>query len=161
MRKLWSLLLLSLAVQPVAARLGVGVMIGEPTGLNAKLWLDKTHALDFGLAWSLSEHQDMHVHADYLFHNNNVFANSGASGLLSLFYGIGGRMRIHDDNNDHNGNDNDRDKNRVGVRIPVGIDWVLPRAPVDFFMELAPVVDLMPDTHLDVEGGIGVRFWFR
>ena len=32
--------------------LGLGVIIGEPTGISAKLWTSPVNALDFGLGWS-------------------------------------------------------------------------------------------------------------
>jgi hypothetical protein len=32
---------------------GLGVIVGEPTGLSAKLWTSNTGALDFGLGWSI------------------------------------------------------------------------------------------------------------
>ncbi len=31
---------------------GLGVIIGEPTGISAKLWTSPINALDFGLGWS-------------------------------------------------------------------------------------------------------------
>ena len=71
------LLLPALAAQASAGRVGPGVMLGEPTGLDGKLWLNKTHAVDGGLAWSLSEHQPLHLHADYLFQNARALAGSG------------------------------------------------------------------------------------
>lgn len=159
MRTLGLLTLLGLATQAAAGPLGLGVMLGEPTGLNGKVWLDKTHAVDFGIAYSLSENENLHLHADYLFHNNSALSGSGMPGRLALYYGIGGRLSMRDDNN--HGNDPDDDKDRVGVRIPLGIAWTLPSAPLDIFLELAPVVDLMPDTGADLEGGVGLRFWFK
>ncbi len=32
---------------------GIGVIIGEPTGISAKLWTSPVNALDFGLGWSV------------------------------------------------------------------------------------------------------------
>jgi hypothetical protein len=32
---------------------GLGVMIGEPTGVSAKLWTSAANAFDFGLGWSI------------------------------------------------------------------------------------------------------------
>ena len=161
MRSMGLLMLLGLSTQAMAGKLGLGVMLGEPTGLNGKVWLDKIHAVDFGLAYSLSEDEDLHLHADYLFHNNTALAGSGMPGRLALYYGIGARLSMRDDNNHNNGNDPDHDKDHFGVRIPLGIAWTLPSAPLDFFLELAPVVDLMPDTGADLEGGLGLRFWFK
>ena len=32
-------------------KFGLGVIIGEPTGLSAKLWTSSVNAFDFGLGW--------------------------------------------------------------------------------------------------------------
>lgn len=158
MRHILILTLLLLA-GPASARFGLGVMVGEPTGLNAKLGLADNRALDAGLAWSLQDNKDMHLHVDYLFHNNTALKGSGVKGKLALYYGIGGRLQLRDDNN-RNDRDDDDDDDRIGVRIPLGISWAPPQTPIDLFFELAPIVDLVPDTGMDINGGLGIRFWF-
>ncbi|MDP2360095.1 MAG: hypothetical protein Q8O14_05010 [bacterium] len=140
--------------------LGLGVMLGEPTGLSAKTWLDKTRALDFGLAWTLSDDQDLHLHADYLLHNRTLLAQSGVPGGLTFYYGVGGRLQLRDDD-DGRGRDNDDDKDRLGLRIPLGIAWTPPATPLDVFLEVVPVVDIIPDTEAGFNGALGVRFWFK
>src|SRR5262252_5977862 len=32
-------------------KFGIGLELGDPTGLSAKLWVAPTNALDFGLGW--------------------------------------------------------------------------------------------------------------
>lgn len=149
-------LALALTTLARAEWLGLGVMLGEPTGLSAKTWLDKTHALDFGLAWSLSEHQGLHLHADYLIHNNTLLADADMPGGLAFYYGLGGRLQVRDDD-DHGHDDDDK----LGVRLPLGLDWTPPDTPLDIFLEIVPVVDLVPDTEAGFNGAIGVRFWFK
>ncbi len=51
-------------------------------------------------------------------------------------------------------------KNELGVRIPLGLDYVFQEAPFDVFIEVAPIVNLVPETEFDLSGGVGVRFWF-
>src|SRR5699024_5244994 len=86
---------------------GIGFMVGEPTGLSLKSWTSSKNAFDVGLAWSLSS-DAFHIHADYLWHNFNLF-NDVQSGSLPLYYGIGGRV-IFDDNDA-----------KIGARVPVGL----------------------------------------
>ncbi|MCA9786704.1 MAG: hypothetical protein KDC10_02400 [Calditrichaeota bacterium] len=142
-------LMLTLAGVASAQSLEVGVMVGEPTGLNGKIWLDARHAVDAGLAWSLQSQRSLHAHADWLIHDPEILAGSQIPGEPSLYYGVGGRLSARDHGRDH-----------LGVRIPVGLAWRLPGAPLAVFFELAPVVDLVPDTGLDVEGGLGLRYCF-
>jgi hypothetical protein len=33
--------------------------------------------------------------------------------------------------------------------------------PVEFFVEVAPVVDLVPDTDADFEAALGIRYYFK
>jgi len=50
---------------------------------------------------------------------------------------------------------------RVGVRVPVGISYLFDSVPVDLFLEVAPVVDLVPSTGLGWNSGIGIRYYFQ
>ena len=89
----------------------------------------------------------MQLHADYLFHAKNIFDSAEN---ISLYYGPGGRLRLV--------------KNadaRLGVRFDVGIVWIPRNAPVDVFFEIAPLLDIIPETDFTVNGGIGVRYFFN
>ncbi|MFA7332053.1 MAG: hypothetical protein WC326_13370 [Candidatus Delongbacteria bacterium] len=147
-------LLLAGAGLAQAELLGLGVMVGEPSGLTAKSWLDKTHAVDLGLAYSLSGDTDLQVHADYLIHNFGLLADSGIKGRLPFYYGLGGRLRLREGSGDDG-------KDKLGVRVPLGVSWYPPDTQLDIFLELVPVVDLIPDTEAGLNGALGVRFWFK
>src|SRR5690242_4684738 len=71
---------------PVERPLGLGVMLGEPTGLNAKYWLSDTRALQFGLAYSFGNY--MALLGDYLFHFPSAFSkgSSDATGKQFIPY---------------------------------------------------------------------------
>lgn len=135
--------------------MGLGVILGEPTGVSLKGWITKTQAVDVGLAWSFGRHDALHVHWDYLFHAYNTFQVK--EGKLPIYFGIGGRFKF-DDDYDLNNCDND---NRVGIRIPLGIDYLFEKVPVDIFLEIVPILDLAPETELDFNAGLGSRFFFE
>jgi hypothetical protein len=124
---------------------GLGIILGEPTGISFKNWVGSRTAIDGGIAWSFYNNDSMHLHVDYLFHNFNIFKVK--KGKLALYYGIGGRVKTED-------------KSRVGVRIPVGINYILGDAPLDIFLELVPLLDLAPSTEFGFTGGIGIRYYF-
>ena len=136
---------------------GLGIMLGEPTGLSGKLWLSGDKALGMGLAWGGVGVPGgyLHLHGDYLFHKMDLISVS--KGKLPLYFGPGVRMRIWDDNNDR---ENDNDGLDLGIRFPVGLAYLFDGAPIDVFLEVAPTLDLIPSSSLDVDGGIGVRYWF-
>ena len=138
------LVVISLSSTYAQKSFGLGIILGEPTGLSAKLWTGSANAFDFGAAWSFKGCGDLLLQADYVWHSSLTKASSGG---LALYYGIGGRVVFS----------NDPD---VGVRIPVGLDYIFSSAPIDIFVEVVPIMDFVPDTDFQVNGGIGIRFWF-
>lgn len=136
-------------------RVGIGVIAGEPTGLTVKFWLEDRQAVDVGLGWSFSGTDTLHVHADYLWHDFELLDTSGISGRIPVYYGIGARFKFRDSDGDPDHDD------KFGVRIPIGVSWISESAPLDAFVELAPVLDLVPDTDLSLNGAIGLRYWFK
>jgi len=134
---------------------GLGVILGEPTGLSFKGWITKTSALDAGLAWSFGRYDALHVHWDYLFHAFNVFPVQ--EGKLPMYFGIGGRFKFGDESDTHS----HHDENRVGIRIPLGLDYLFEKVPVDIFLELVPILDLAPASEFNFNAGLGARFFFE
>jgi hypothetical protein len=128
---------------------GIGFIVGEPTGLDAKFFLNNEHALEFGLAWSLEGSNHLHLQGDYLWHRYGLIElNNGDE--MPLFFGIGARLIVRDD---------DRD-DILGIRFPVGLAYMFTNYPFDIFAEIVPILDLTPDSDFDLEGAIGARFWF-
>lgn len=152
------LFFLALSFSPAQAqqddsRVGVGLMVGEPTGLSFKYWTSGTKAFDAGLAWSVGQYDAVNIHVDHLWHNANVFEEVD-EGLLSVYLGVGARMIFADDFP----NDGDNEV-LIGARVPVGINYTFENNPLELFLELAPVVNLIPDTDFDVNGGLGLRVY--
>lgn len=140
--------------------MGIGVMVGEPTGISAKKWLDATHAIDGAAAWSISGEDAFSLHVDYLFHKFGLVTNPPPD--IVLHYGIGARFQVREDDGNDNGNGNAEDgDDTAGVRIPIGLTYLMKENPLELFMEFAPVVDLVPDTEGDFEAAFGIRFYFR
>lgn len=49
-------------------RLGVGVMVGKPTGVSLKYWLNEDFAIDGGIGASFHHETGLQVHSDLLWH---------------------------------------------------------------------------------------------
>lgn len=144
---LFILFALSASLYAATDQLGVGVMVGNPTGLNGKYWLGGNRAVDGGLAYSIGRHSDLSLHSDYLLHKNSAFYfNDDVP--LDLYYGVGGRMEFADDI-------------EVGVRIPVGLAHRFSEESADIFGEIAPIVDLIPKTGIELHIAIGARYYFK
>ena len=116
---------------------GLGVILGEPTGICGKLWLGGKTAIDGAAAWSFNKGGNLHLHSDYLLHS--LYSE------LGFYYGLGVRVKLADDR-------------RVGVRFPLGISY-MGNTPLDIFLEAAPLLDLAPSTAFRVNAAIGFRFF--
>lgn len=125
---------------------GLGIIVGEPTGISAKYWATSSTAFDFGLGYSFLKNNRFHLHADYLFHVKNL---SHTTENISFYYGPGASLRAFND------------KSRLGIRFNVGLVWIPKNAPIDVFLEIAPLMDIIPETKFYVNGGVGVRFFFN
>ena len=136
--------ILSFGLSAQNSGLGVGVIVGEPTGFSAKSWLSSYDAVDAGLAWSIS-HSWLRVHADYLRHVFDLIEVE--KGQLPLYFGIGAKIGF--------GNDI-----LIGARVPLGLNYLFDGTPLDVFIEVVPGLEIIPDTKFNMEGGIGVRYWF-
>lgn len=136
-------------------KVGLGLMVGEPTGISFKTWTSQNTAFDAGLAWSVGRFDAVRIHADYLWHDFGILGDEINKGQLPVYYGIGGRIIFTDDYPDPG------DNNAVlGARVPVGVNYLLEDSPVGFFFEVAPIVNIIPETDFDVDAALGVRYYF-
>lgn len=126
---------------------GLGIIIGEPTGIDGKYFLNEENAIEGAVAWSLSGNNEVHIQADYLYHFYDWIKVK--KGLLPVFLGVGGRIAFRDNADD-----------KFGIRIPVGLSYEFAEGMFDVFGELVPVLELAPDTDFELEGAIGIRIWF-
>ena len=123
--------------------LGIGIILGEPTGLCFKKWMGTSSAIAGAASWSFTEPSAVHLHIDYLFHTK-------VQGEPYFFhYGIGGRIKFEEGNN------------RLGVRIPLGINYIWQGTTMDTFIEIAPLLDLAPATKFGINGALGFRYFFE
>ena len=136
-------LVISSSIHSQGKGFGLGIIIGEPTGLSAKYWTSSTNAFDFGLGYSFSpKNSRLHLHADYLFHSSLT----NTSEKFYLYYGPGVRIKTRED-----------DDSVLGIRGALGITWVPRNTPLDFFFEVVPVFTLIPATSFDINAGLGAR----
>lgn len=150
-----SLFFSSLSFAAGAHRLGAGLILGNPTGLSGKYLLDKTNSIDGAVAWNLSDdHTMFHIHSDYLWQVSNIFKDLDA--IIDLFYGVGLRFvakdpppRADDDEN-----------SKLGPRLPVGLRHMFRDPRIEVFVEIALIVNFIPSTDIDLDLGIGGRYYF-
>ena len=145
-------------------RFGLGVMVGEPTGISGKLWVSSQKAFDFGLGWShgygwydgdgrmhrydgsYDGGSRVHLHMDYLWH---WFETVHSAERFPLYTGIGGRLNTGTGYN-----------SSVAIRGVFGIAWMPRNMPVDVFLELVPSLQVVPSTGFGMDAGFGARYFF-
>jgi hypothetical protein len=126
-------------------KFGLGIILGEPTGISFKAWQSDEVAYDAALAWSFGKEGNVHIHIDYLLHNYELIRTMNS--YTPVYYGIGGRIQT-------------KDETALGIRIPLGINFRSRRIPIDIFIEFVPALNIIPKTEFDLEGGIGARYYF-
>ncbi len=144
-----TLILSSLTVAGAAGeQIGFGVIVGEPTGLSAKYLINRESAIDLAVAWNLSGDNDFILHSDFLWHLYGLFKIGRVD--MPLYFGVGGRIELRESRRD-----------KVGIRLPVGVSYRFEDPQfLELFVETAPILDLTPDTKMDLNIGTGARIFF-
>ncbi|MCK5268034.1 MAG: DUF3996 domain-containing protein [Spirochaetes bacterium] len=114
----------------------VGIIIGEPTGLSFRIDNFPIIGLGYSFAGKIQAFVDWHL-------KGAVLKDS-----FSWYLGAGGRIGYIDKNNTN--------ELSLGVRVPIGILYKF--KPFETFVEIAPVMYLLPATEFKVDFGIGIRF---
>jgi hypothetical protein len=142
--------------------LGLGFVLGDPTGFVGKYWVGRTNAIDMGLgfygySWGWCDNngtrcggnQSFSLNADYLWQSNLVRSTA----QLDWHIGAGARTIIWNDGN--------HGHVALGPRMPIGLDLMFANPNfLELFFELAPTIYVAPGVGFNIEGGLGVRLYF-
>mgnify|MGYP006928362950 CR=1 FL=1 len=156
-----ALAMAALAMAPRAASaqdkgFGLGVVLGDPSGLSFKGYIGPTAAIDGALGLGFLDAHHIAAYIDFLWEWQLASWNPAN---LALYLGVGpkvGRFSNHEHHQDHRGHD----EVRVGARAPVGVAFQFRRAPVDAFVEIAAGLWVADHARFDLDAGFGVRYWF-
>ena len=136
------------ASQPAAfENIGVGLLFGFPSsGISVKLPMSPSTSLNGLLGYDL-QHTDLYTRFEYVWYQYDLIPVP--KGRLPLYYGPG----VHASTGSHS-------NGGVGVHGVVGIEYQLPSDPLDFFFEVAPGINILPNTNPAISVGLGGRFFF-
>jgi hypothetical protein len=163
MRRTVSLAILAVVVaavlgataRPAKAEVGVGIFLGQPTGLDLKIDLRRRAALDIVVGWDDFDDgrgRDGYAHLTYLI---NVGVARGSSVLIPFRVGIGGVIY---------GAGNEFDEINLGVRAPFEVGFRFRRTPLEIYLEAAIKLTVLDDNdnndNIDGDGGVGLRVYF-
>jgi hypothetical protein len=121
---------------------GIGLILGEPTGISAKLYLDDDQALQAAVGFALIG-GGVHVHVDYVFHP--YILQSRDSFVLPVYIGPGVRVIDY-------ANGRDESYLAFGLRAVGGLLFDFREIPLDAFVEIAGVFEF----GLGDDGGFGL-----
>jgi hypothetical protein len=137
---------------------GFGIILGDPTGLTAKIWVNNENAV--ALSVGDSYFGKLRISGDYLWH-----FNAFKSRVVTLYAGPGAVIGIgesggwiYKDKHDRYWYRKDDDLG-VGVRGIFGLNVIPKNTPLEFFLEIGALVGVIPNFGSSVEGAIGVRFY--
>jgi hypothetical protein len=136
---------------------GLGVMLGDPSGITAKNWLSSARAFDIGLSYSFNDY--FAILGDYLWHFPGTF--TGRVGNQFLPYVGLGALVFFDTGNGYFDRKHDRNEEAaLGARIPLGVEFLPKSLPLGVFAEVVPGVGLIPSVFGFVQGELGGRYYF-
>lgn len=134
---------------------GVGIVLGEPTGLCAKLYLDDDTAIQGALGFNFYG-SGIQANAEYVLHPWIVQERDAF--VLPIYLGPGLRFIQYDGGR---GADNHY---AIGLRVVGGMLFDFKEVPLDVFLEIAGVVEYDfkdgEGVELALNLGAGVRYYF-
>lgn len=143
---------------------GLGVVIGDPTALTGKYWMDGARALDGGISFHFDRW--LLVYGDWSTHFRGAFGRGNAFvSALSPYVGLGALVVISNQDEYHTRRERYFDESSnsrmaLGMRIPLGLEWKPLNLPIGVFLELVPGLTVAPGMHGFFQGGLGARYFF-
>jgi hypothetical protein len=134
--------------------LGIGIILGEPTGITAKLYLKDDQAVQAAIG-SAFIGGGLQLHADYVFHP--YILQTRPSFVLPVYFGPGVRLIDYT-------NGRDDSSFAIGARLVGGLLFDFKDVPLDAFVEVAGVLEYeFKDGRggaIRLNAGAGVRYYF-
>ena len=133
-------------------KVAVGAILGDPTALDLKLRFDPMNAVQIRAGWAVADpYRDRVVLlADYTASFQILADRTEQHGLLTPYVGIGGKVGVRDGDYPVT----------VGLRVPLGLAFMIRPVPIEVFMEVVPGVHVVPNVAALVDAGIGARVYF-
>ena len=133
------------------ARVGVGFMIGVPTGVSAQLKLTSKTALNGALSYDFIQGWIL-VGGDLRYIGGTFHRGQGA-----FYWGVGGMMSLSEKDK---GGENSKTSSGIIARLPLGIEYRLNRSPLQGFIEIVPSLMVFPRLTISPKAALGLRYHF-
>jgi hypothetical protein len=140
---------IELPSKPANGPMGIGVFLGQPSGITFEMDMSASSWLDFKAAWNLAGGNNGF---SILLQGNYEYAFPGMITMgeesLTPFVGVGAVVNVYDGGIG------------LGARVPAGVSYRFRTVPLELFLELGLDVYLFPATDIGFSGGLGARYRF-
>ena len=128
--------------------LRAGFLLGDPISISVtnRLWRQLRLQVEGG--YSVRGAEDLVISADVLWDMPSVFGTLTEAGAWVLWAGLGARVAL-----DSRG----EAAERIGIRVPFGVSYLVPRSTAEVFVQLAPGLSFTPDKRMTMSIGAGLR----
>lgn len=128
---------------PADGPMGLGLFLGQPTGVTFELDLGPASWLDTKAAWNFAEGHGgysilLQANYEYAFPGMLVIEAASFTPFFSLYDGGFG----------------------LGARVPGGVAYRFSNAPFELFIEAGLDIPMFPAFGVGASGGLGVRYRF-
>jgi hypothetical protein len=139
---IWGLVLPPQAqAQPNSGSVGIGLQLGQPSGLSLGVYKPSGMALDVLAAWNLN---------DFLYLNAHGLFSTGDASPFRLFYGPGVYVGLYE-------RGNAEDQIAAGLSATGGVSIFI--GSFEIYGRVTPRLLLISQTDVAIGGGLGLRLY--
>lgn len=134
---------------PADGPMGLGLFLGQPTGVSFELDLGPASWLDAKAAWNFGGGHGGYsilLQANYEYAFPGMLVIEAAS--FTPFFGLGAFFNLYDGGFG------------LGARAPGGLAYRFRKAPFELFIEVGLDIPMFPAFGIGASGGLGVRYRF-
>lgn len=136
--------------------LGVGAVIGSPTGLSLNYFLRPNITLHTTLAYDFGGDDDLQLASHYTWRRNTLSIEKVRFGW---FYGLGARLAFHDHDHHHH-HDHEDGHTDLGPSGTLGLFHEFKEVPLEIFLKGNLTANIIEHTGLDGDLMLGLHYNF-
>jgi len=159
-RAMFVAVLLIITVFPTMAQddgLGLGVMIGDWSGVTGKYWVSSGMAVGFGVGAQVgpttvnasgdkeNSGTIVRIYGDFLLHSPDAIQSTEE---FPVHYGLGAYLNTGGLGDDE-----------FGARLVLGLAYQVQQAPLDLYFDLVPYLQLDPSVGFGLAAVVGMRYF--
>lgn len=130
---------------------GIGLILGVPSGLTARHWMESDQSIEANVGWSLFSKNRLHLNASYLWNKNDVLELKDET--FDVFFG--GGLSIRSKSGVADG------ELVFGPRLPVGVSYFFVDPKIEAFGQAGLNIGIIPSSDIYFDAVLGLRFYFQ